>query len=391
MLRGVHDRQRFRGCTQCADALGARCGALRYIPAMDDAVLRPLLNAVQSGNLSIDRALTQLQTLQSAGTPLYASSSHTDEFERVRELAQLFNQPALEAQAVQLGIGDDAAVLRQSAHPWVFSVDVAVQGVHFDPRFASWDVLGARAFNAALSDLAAMGATPVAALSASIVPASLSAADFSALHAGIARAAAEHACPVVGGNLSSGRELSVTTTVIGHLRGHGMFRSAARAGDAIYVTGTLGSAALGLRLLQRNQPELGPRFVEAWRAPQARIREGLLLVDYAHAAIDVSDGAYQDLGHICAASALSAELEATRIPLAPGFAALAEELGEQPLALALLGGEDYELIYTLPEDAAPGPGTCIGRMLPATAGPQVRVLDQHAQPVMLEGRAFRHF
>ena len=223
------------------------------------------------------------------------------------------------------------------------------------------------------------------------MPASLSAADFSALHAGIARAATEHACPVVGGNLSSGCELSVTTTVIGHLRGHGMYRSAARAGDAIYVTGPLGSAALGLRLLQRDQPELGPPFVEAWRAPQARIREGLLLVDYAHAAIDVSDGACQDLGHICAASQLSAELDAALIPLAPGFAALAEELGADPLSLALLGGEDYELIYTLPENAAPGPGTRIGRMLPADGHAQVRVLDAQARPMTLEGKAFRHF
>jgi thiamine-monophosphate kinase len=236
-----------------------------------------------------------------------------------------------------------------------------------------------------------MGATPVAALTAAIVPAQLSAADFSALHAGIARAAAAHACPVIGGNLSSGSELSVTTTVIGHLRGHGMYRSAARAGDAIYVTGTLGSAALGLCLLQRGRAELGPRFVEAWRAPEARIREGLSLVDYAHAAIDVSDGAYQDLGHICSASQLSAELEAARIPFAPGFVALAEELGLDPLSLALLGGEDYELIYTLPEAAAPGPGTRIGRMLPKGERAEVRVLDRDARPVTLEGHAYRHF
>jgi thiamine-monophosphate kinase len=311
----------------------------------------------------------------------------SDEFERIARLRQRF---AGAHPHVVLGIGDDAAVLRSEASDLVLSVDSAVEGVHFERAFGSWRVLAARAFGAALSDLAAMGAIPRAALSSLIVPAAFEASAFDELNAGLAEAAADYACPIVGGNLAAGRELSLTTTVIGALEGPGLTRSAARAGDAIYVTGSLGGAALGLRLLQLGAAERGPVFVERWQRPRARIPEGRRLRAVAHAAIDVSDGALQDLGHICEASGLAAALEVERLPLPAGLRELARELGQDALALALLGGEDYELIYTLPATAAdPAGGTRIGRMLDVPGAPVL--IDDAGKTVELPGHGYRHF
>jgi len=310
-----------------------------------------------------------------------------DEFDRIRELAQRFKQ---DSGGVQLGIGDDAAVLRAQPQPVVLSVDAALQGVHFDPAFASYREIGARAFTAAVSDLAAMGSTPLAALCSLIVPGALPRADFSELNAGLAEAAEHYACPVIGGNLAAGPALSLTTTVVGTLARPGLYRSGAQPGDQVYVTGPLGSAALGLRLLQLGAAARSASFVQAFRAPGARIAQGRALAGLATSAIDISDGTLQDLGHICEASRLGAELELTRLPLAPGMRELALALGEDPVRLALQGGEDYELIYTLPAGVPdPCQGTRIGRMLDEP-GP-VRVLDAHGQPLALEGHGYRHF
>lgn len=362
---------------------------------MKDAILRSVLAAIQRGNLTIEQALAQLRAAEVAqpleGTP-------EPEFARITALAQLFaqasrdNQDNQDTTDVQLGIGDDAAVLHGHADASVLSVDTAVEGVHFERAFASWPEIGARAFSAAISDLAAMGATPSCALCSLIVPPTLPNAAFMELNRGIARAALEYGCPVVGGNLSStrGEDLSITTTVVGHLKaGRGLYRGAAQAGDDIYVTGVLGSAALGLALLQLGAAERGPEFVAAFRAPRARIAEGLAIVSLAqaHAAIDVSDGALQDLGHICEASGLGAVVEAARVPMAVGFVELARGIGREPLKLALLGGEDYELIYTVGSGEQAGPGMWIGKMV---AGAGVTVVDERGVGIGLVG-GFRHF
>jgi thiamine-monophosphate kinase len=348
---------------------------------MRDPELRALLQAVQHGALSVDQALSSLRP---SAAPAQAGGS---EFDRIVELQRLFGPTSA---AVQLGIGDDAALLHPHTKPWVLSVDAAVESVHFERSFASWSELGMRAFSAAVSDLAAMASTPVAALSSLIAPSDFPADAFRELNSGIARGAAAYGCPVIGGNLSAGRELSITTTVIGSLPARPLLRSGAQPGDHIYVTGPLGSAALGLLLLQRGAAERGPRFVEAWRRPEARLREGQTIAGHATAAIDVSDGALQDLGHICAASQLGAQLEAARLPFAPGFETLARELGADPLALALLGGEDYELIYTWPADVEEtGPGTYIGKISLLPGAPQV--LDAQGQIVTPSGWGYRHF
>jgi thiamine-monophosphate kinase len=357
---------------------------------MREPALRALLQDVQRGAVSIDEALTALAPEHHvADVAEVEAEPHGDEFSRVRELAALFG-PASSPESVMLGIGDDAAVLHPQSDPWVFSVDVAVESVHFERAFATLGQLGSRAFSAAVSDLAAMAATPVAALSALVLPSDFSQAAFRELTRGIAQAAARYGCPVIGGNLSSGRELSLTTTVIGALTGPALYRSGARPGDDIYVTGRLGSAALGLALLQRGATALAPQFVDAWRAPEARLQAAQQIREHATSAIDVSDGALQDLGHLCEASGTGALLWAERLPFAPDFERVAREIGGDPLNLSLLGGEDYELIYTLPAGTNDrGVGTRIGQMLAETAG--VQVLDAQGQDVTPRGDGFRHF
>jgi len=354
---------------------------------MNEVELRELIAAIQGGELSVDAALSRLGGRTDRRVVAAEVVHAGDEFARIREIAKLF---ATDSQAVQLGIGDDAAVLRPQAEPLVLSVDVAVEGVHFDRGFLSWAQVGARAMTAAVSDLAAMGARPLAALCSLVAPA-LSGDDFLALHAGIAQAARDYACPVIGGNLASGSQLSLSTTVIGTLPGPGLYRKGARAGDEIYVTGPLGSAALGLKLLQLLAASSeGAPFVDAWRAPRARIEQGLALSGVATSAVDVSDGALADLGHVCEASGLGAIIEAARIPLAPGMDELARKLGVDPLQLALSGGEDYELIYTLPPAAVdPAGGVRIGHVLNVPGS--VRVIDARGQEIEVGRGGYQHF
>lgn len=311
-----------------------------------------------------------------------------DEFDRIARLRSIF-APRAEQPALLLGIGDDAAVLERPTDNLAVSVDTAVHGVHFRAGFAPIGQLSARALSAALSDLAAMGAQPRAALLSLIAPADLGDSEFVELIRGYGAEAERYGCPVIGGNLSRGSELSLTTTVIGEVSGAGLTRSGARPGHEIYVTGVLGAAALGLSLLLAGTPELGPQFVEHWRRPQARIAEGRALAGVASAAIDVSDGALQDLGHLCAASGVSAQLDASALPLSPGFPELAQKLGKDPVELALTGGEDYELIFTLPAGAASGTGTRIGRVTEPGSGITLR--DEHGRVLGVKERGYRHF
>ncbi len=276
---------------------------------------------------------------------------------------------------VRLDLGDDAAVLAPIAAGVVLSVDAAVEGVHFRRAWAGLDVIGARAFEAALSDLAAMGARPTAALLALALPRDTSARDVAILARGVARAAARAKCPVVGGNVTRASELSITTTVVGASTRRALRRDGARPGDVVYVSGPVGGAALGLAVLERGAPRsaLERRFVRRFLAPRARVALGRQLARDAHACIDLSDGLASDLGHLARASRVRVEIDAAALPIAPGHRALAARLGLDPLALALGGGEDYELAWTAREGARmPRGARAIGRVL--RGPPALRIL-----------------
>jgi len=301
----------------------------------------------------------------------------------------------LAARVAAIGIGDDAAVLRTVRGPIVWTIDTAVDGTHFDRRLLSLSEVGARSFHAAVSDLAAMGGRPLAALSNLVVPRSLGGRAVRAIAAGQARAARELGCPVVGGNLAKGEQLSVTTTALGTVSTP-LLRSGARVGDELWLIGDVGLAAAGLRWLTARSRTRTARTsrgsgacVRAWRRPRALVREGRALVGRATAAIDVSDGLAGDAAHVAEESGARLVIEegSLRAALRPELLEVAEALGVDPLMLALAGGEDYALLATGPARARPRIAHRIGRV---ERGRGVR-LERHDGSLVVPPSGFDHF
>jgi thiamine-monophosphate kinase len=313
-----------------------------------------------------------------------------DEFAKIEWLKTRFDLNG-DSTNVVVGIGDDAAVIDFGNQPTIVTVDTQVEGVHFRRDLISCRDLGYRAVVAAVSDVWAMAAMPSASVIALTLPANFSDEQFRELIEGIAEAARSTGARVIGGNLSQGPSLSVTTTVFGLAAAESVTREGARPGDSVYVTGTLGSAALGLAILEDAALDLGHAvtFVERWRRPSTQGHAAKALAVLATAAVDVSDGCIQDLQHVCTASGVGATLHADAIPEAPGYHAACEALGLDPLLLALTGGEDYELMFTAPECSdADALGTKIGEI---TEGSIVRVVDEAGKAIELDPTGFRHF
>lgn len=234
------------------------------------------------------------------------------------------------------GVGDDAAVLRiPRGESLVASVDATVESRHFMAGWLSPREIGRRAVIAALSDLAAMAATPTGVMISLIVPDAWL-GDLPELADGIGDAVSETHTHVIGGNLSAGAEFTLNTTVLGHVYG-ALTRGGARPGHRVYVTGRLGGPADALFRL-RDGGDAGPHR-ERFAHPSARIAEGRWLAERgALAAIDISDGLLADARHLAAASGVRIVLTAATIPCVDGVAA----------ELALTSGEEYELLLTAP-------------------------------------------
>ncbi len=283
------------------------------------------------------------------------------------------------------GIGDDAAVLRlRSGEELVVSCDAAVEGVHFRWRSASPRVVGRRSLLAAMSDLAAMGARPVAWMLALAAPPALALPRLEACVDGMLAEASRLSCPLVGGNVTRARETSFTLTVLGAVkRGRALRRDRARPGDRIFVTGVLGRAVFErARAAQTGAEE---RYV-----PSPRLAAGWALARMAGvgACIDVSDGLLADLRQVLSASGTAAEIDPARIPLPRGFVKACARLGRDPLQLAVAGGEDYELLFTL---RAPGPSAAV---LERRLGAPVREIGRITPGRGVRGlsaRGFTHF
>jgi thiamine-monophosphate kinase len=296
---------------------------------------------------------------------------------------------------VKLGIGDDAALLSVQGVPLVLTVDAAVEETHFRRSLIAPLDLGWKSFHAAASDLAAMGARPVAALSALELPPRFSKAELDALARGQALAARAVGCPIVGGNVARAERLAITTTLVGTAP-RPLTRAGALPGDELWLVGEVGLAALGFWLLDGGHAP-GPaerrafrRAVLAWRRPEALIRRGLSLVGRARAAVDVSDGLSGDLGHLARASGVRAVIEEARLQraLAPELVALAPGSGRSALDWALHGGEDYALVAAGPSAKRPRWARVIGRTERARAG--VWLETSRGSRVAL-GRGFDHF
>jgi thiamine-monophosphate kinase len=247
-----------------------------------------------------------------------------------------------------LGIGDDCAVVSRPHGQLLFTIDSIVENVHFDLRWGTPEALGARALAVNLSDIAAMGGRPTACVVNLGVREGITSRTLERIYSGLRKAAREASTDIVGGNITRARELSITIALIGEAGSGVMRRDAARVGDEIFVTGTLGDAALGWRILAGKLKAKKNRaatkyLVERFLSPHARLYAGQRLATLrpTPAAIDVSDGLMQDLGHILERSGVGAEIDASRIPVSPAYRAL---MGDD-LQHALTGGEDYELIF----------------------------------------------
>lgn len=302
---------------------------------------------------------------------------------------------------VRVGIGDDCAVLGVRADEEIaVTTDLSLEGRHFRLDWHPPEAIGHRTLARGLSDLAAMGARPVAAFLSLAVPPELIQARRGGkswtdrFYDGLLALARTHKTPLAGGDLAEFSQVLADIVLVGAVpRGKVLLRRAARAGDAIYVTGSLGGSAAGLRVLQTLSGKKPPARMTAALAPHLyplpRIVQGLWLQrnNAATAAMDLSDGLSMDLARLCEESNVAAEIAESALPIAPG--ATLEE--------ALHGGEDYELLFTAPPDKklprriSDVPVTRIGRMVRRRSGkPQVTLLSASGATA-LEPQGWQHF
>ena len=263
------------------------------------------------------------------------------EFDRIRAIAAALGPDAK-------GLGNDCAVLPPGFGEVVLSTDMSVEGVHFRREWLSWPEIGWRAASAALSDLAAAGAEVVGLTSSVGTPRDAPVDDLVQLMRGVAAAVAAVGGRVLGGDLSTAPIWVVDITVVGRAA-RPVGRTEARAGDALWVTGTLGGARAALLAWESGgEPAAGARARFAHPVP--RIAEGRWLAAHgAHAMLDISDGLGGDAGHLAAASGVRLELDLQQLPVHPDVVAMALARGEPLQAFAARGGEDYELLAALPK------------------------------------------
>jgi thiamine-monophosphate kinase len=307
------------------------------------------------------------------------------ELELVEALRAMF---AREDARVTLGIGDDAAVLEVAASSLVWTIDDAVEGTHFRRDLASLEDVGYRCTMAAASDLAAMGARPLAMLASVVLPTERS-GEVLEIARGQRAAADELSASVIGGNLARGPHLGVTTTWLGTAEAP-VRRGGAGAGDEVWLAGPVGLAAAGLAALEQSLATPVELAVAAWRRPIARVAEGRSAARLATAMIDVSDGLARDAGHLAHASDVSIVLDAERI-VTEALVDAARALSRDPLELALHGGEDYALLATAPLGVTLAEFTRVGRCIPAQGEPSVWLERGAEPPARVVDLGFDHF
>jgi len=262
-----------------------------------------------------------------------------------------------------IGIGDDAAALLLSPSATLLATtDMLIEGVHFDLMTTDLYSLGWKAAAVNLSDIAAMGGVPRFCLTALGIPSSMTVEQVDEFYRGFANCVRKYGTVLVGGDTCSSRKgLIISVTVLGEAeKKHAITRSGARPGDLLYVTGTLGNSGAGLEILKnriggrvqgpgKTRNSMTGKLIDRHLRPIPRVEWGrrLATARVASAMIDVSDGLSSDLGHLCAQSAVGAKVFAERIPLSMDLTS-AKGLKQPPVGYALSGGEDYELLFTVP-------------------------------------------
>jgi len=304
------------------------------------------------------------------------------------------------------GLTDDAAIIKPSGDDVVVTTDAIVEGVHFLPEDPP-DTVAQKALRVNLSDLAAKGAAPAG----FVLTLALREVDedwLTAFAEGLGRDAGAFGCPLLGGDtVSTPGPVTVSITAFGRVPPDQMIhRGGARPGDRVVVTGTIGDAALGLDVLRRGRvaaalaADLPAReaLIGRYRVPQPRNALAGALRACAHAAMDVSDGLAGDLAKLCAASGTSAVIDVASIPLSPAAkAALASNAANMQMLIS--GGDDYEILCTIPEQGfeefaraagqAGVPVASIGRIVAGAAMPQF--LDQRGKELPMSRNSYSHF
>jgi thiamine-monophosphate kinase len=303
-----------------------------------------------------------------------------------------------------IGIGDDAALWQSPGVAHLATTDTMVADVHFPSEGVGWSDLGWKALAANVSDIAAMGGSPEYALVTLALPDEFLVEDVVALYKGMAAAGREYGVVIAGGDLVRASQVIITVALTGRAtespRGEplALRRDAAQAGDLVAVSGSLGNAAGGLRLLLESLP-CTPEAADYLRRAQVRPRphvdlgQGLLRMGI-RCAIDISDGLAQDLRHVCRASKLGAVIRTAQLPVSEQ---LARTFPEDATAMAVGGGEDYELLFTGPAnlvDRVRGrftiPITVIGTMVDNEER-SVRFLDEAGHEVTFAEAGWDHF
>lgn len=306
--------------------------------------------------------------------------------------------------SVVLGIGDDAAVLGLPPETeLVATADALAEGVHFRRDWSRPEELGWKALAVNVSDLGAMGARPVAALLTLALPKEVPVAWVEGLYRGLKAVSERYGCPVVGGDtVRSLGGICLSVTAFGAVpAGKAVTRSGARVGDLVCVTGGLGDSGAGLALLERGGevPEALSAPVRWHLRPEPPVEAGAVLAErgLATAMMDLSDGLASDLRHIATRSKVGAVVEAERLPISDAARQAAKGLGIDPVRWALFGGEDYQLLFTVPSERfaevppALGPlgvvATIVGKI--TRRGLVLVSVDGSRTPLTPEG--FHHF
>ena len=322
------------------------------------------------------------------------------EEDALRFLADRFKATQKE---VLKGIGDDSAVLELRDNAClVASTDTLVENVHFSLQTQTPRQLGKKAVCVAISDIGAMGAVPRYLL-CSLGCRSTDAMGFiEDLSRGVGDGCREFEVCLVGGNLSESQTVFVSMTALGEVSGDSVvLRSGATEGENIYVTGTLGDSALGLRILSSDPgiegcEDVVLRHIE----PTPRLAVGRMVAErgIASSMIDVSDGLLSDLEKLTSEHGLGAEVSLRDLPLSPGFLSLSRRFSEDLYRLAVSGGEDYELLFTSSaenhaaiEDVSRLCGVAISKIGSVTGGQKIRFLDEGGGEIFYDAGGFEHF
>ena len=296
-----------------------------------------------------------------------------------------------------IGIGDDAAVLRWGGKSLILTKDLLLEGTHFRTSWHRPELLGRKSLSVNVSDIAAMGGTPRYALLGIGLPEKTEPSWLERFLSGLKAAAEEEDVSLIGGDTTRAAVITISVTLLGEAQ-RVVPRNGGRPGDLLYVSGTLGDARLGLRLLKRGiGPGAGSGTDHLLRAfldprPQTALGRRLGVLEPVSAMIDLSDGLSLDLVRLCRESGCGAEIDLGKLPVS----AQVKEFSRTPYREALHGGEDYQLLFCLRPEGKQGLSELkkefhlseIGRMVP---GPDIRVIDRRGRSQKMEHRGFKHF